>query len=42
MPTLHLGLPDDYVEHGDPALLLSLCGLDAAGIEKSIRERLAG
>ncbi|MBT2869028.1 1-deoxy-D-xylulose-5-phosphate synthase [Chromobacterium violaceum] len=42
VPTLHLGLPDDYVEHGDPALLLSLCGLDAAGIEKSIRERLAG
>ncbi|MCD4485481.1 1-deoxy-D-xylulose-5-phosphate synthase [Chromobacterium vaccinii] len=41
-PVLQLGLPDDYVEHGDPALLLSLCGLDAAGIEKSIRERLAG
>ncbi|AUH50800.1 1-deoxy-D-xylulose-5-phosphate synthase [Chromobacterium sp. ATCC 53434] len=40
-PVLQLGLPDDYVEHGDPALLLSLCGLDAAGIEKSIRERLA-
>ncbi|AVG17577.1 1-deoxy-D-xylulose-5-phosphate synthase [Chromobacterium vaccinii] len=42
VPVLQLGLPDDYVEHGDPALLLSLCGLDAAGIEKSIRERLAG
>ncbi|WP_046159052.1 1-deoxy-D-xylulose-5-phosphate synthase [Chromobacterium vaccinii] len=41
-PVLQLGLPDDYVEHGDPALLLSLCLLDAAGIEKSIRERLAG
>ncbi|MEN2425105.1 1-deoxy-D-xylulose-5-phosphate synthase [Chromobacterium vaccinii] len=41
-PVLQLGLPDDYVEHGDPALLLSLCGLDAAGIEKSIRKRLAG
>lgn len=42
VPVLQLGLPDDYVEHGDPALLLSLCGLHAAGIEKSIRERLAG
>ncbi|MEN6081086.1 1-deoxy-D-xylulose-5-phosphate synthase [Chromobacterium piscinae] len=42
IPALQLGLPDGYVEHGDPALLLSLCGLDAAGIEKSIRERLAG
>ncbi|MBX9349846.1 1-deoxy-D-xylulose-5-phosphate synthase [Chromobacterium vaccinii] len=42
IPALQLGLPDGYVEHGDPALLLSLCGLDAAGIEKSIRVRLAG
>lgn len=35
-PTLQLGLPDDYVEHGDPALLLADCGLNAAGIEASI------
>ncbi|OHX10427.1 1-deoxy-D-xylulose-5-phosphate synthase [Chromobacterium sphagni] len=42
VPVLQLGLPDDYVEHGDPALLLSLCGLDAPGIEASIRGRLAG
>ena len=41
-PVLQLGLPDDYVEHGDPALLLSKCGLDAAGIEASIRQRLGG
>ena len=39
-PTLHLGLPDLFIDHGDPALLLSACGLDAAGIEASIRERL--
>ena len=38
--TLQLGLPDDYVEHGDPALLLSGCGLDAAGIASSIYTRL--
>ena len=39
VPLLHLGLPDVFVEHGDPAKLLALCGLDAQGIERSIRER---
>ncbi|MEQ6290351.1 1-deoxy-D-xylulose-5-phosphate synthase [Vogesella sp. GCM10023246] len=39
---LALGLPDDYVEHGDPALLLAGCGLDADGIGRSIGARLAG
>jgi len=39
MPILHLGLPDVFVEHGDPAKLLALCGLDAQGIERSIRQR---
>ncbi|WP_427915386.1 1-deoxy-D-xylulose-5-phosphate synthase [Ramlibacter sp. MMS24-I3-19] len=38
-PVLHLGLPDTFIEHGDPAKLLSLQGLDAAGIEQSVRER---
>jgi hypothetical protein len=32
---LTLGLPDSFVEHGDPAKLLAQCGLDAAGIEQS-------
>lgn len=40
-PVLQLGLPDDYVEHGDPAGMLADCGLDAAGIERSVRQRLA-
>jgi 1-deoxy-D-xylulose-5-phosphate synthase len=35
-----LGLPDQFVEHGDPQLLLSECGLDAAGIVRAVRERL--
>ncbi|MGQ5524904.1 1-deoxy-D-xylulose-5-phosphate synthase [Chitinimonas sp. PSY-7] len=35
---LQLGLPDRYVDHGDPAKQLAECGLDAAGIETSIRE----
>jgi 1-deoxy-D-xylulose-5-phosphate synthase len=36
-PLLQLGLADEFIEHGDPAKLLSLQGLDAAGIEASIR-----
>ncbi|WP_350447683.1 1-deoxy-D-xylulose-5-phosphate synthase [Pseudomonas solani] len=41
LPMLHLGLPDYYVEHAKPAQMLAECGLDASGIEASIRERLA-
>lgn len=40
-PMMMLGLPDHFVEHGEPAKLLALCGLDAAGIEQSVRTRLA-
>ncbi|HEX5864410.1 MAG TPA: 1-deoxy-D-xylulose-5-phosphate synthase [Casimicrobiaceae bacterium] len=39
VPILHLGLPDAFIDHGDPALLLSQCGLDAKGIAASITER---
>ncbi|BCK86875.1 1-deoxy-D-xylulose-5-phosphate synthase [Sideroxyarcus emersonii] len=39
---LHLGLPDEFLEQGDPARMLADCGLDAAGIVRSIREKLAG
>jgi 1-deoxy-D-xylulose-5-phosphate synthase len=38
---LALGLPDRFIEHGDPALLLAACGLDAAGIEAATRQRFA-
>jgi 1-deoxy-D-xylulose-5-phosphate synthase len=38
MPVLQLGLPDAFIEHGDPAKLLALQGLDAAGIEASIKK----
>ena len=41
-PILQLGLPDQFIEHGDPAKLLALQGLDAAGIERSIRGRFGG
>jgi len=40
-PVLQLGLPDRFIEHGDPAKLLALQGLDARGIEASIRQRFA-
>ena len=39
VPMLQLGLPDEFVDHGDPAQLLSMLGLDAAGIEQSIQRR---
>ena len=40
-PLLHLGLPDRFIDHGDPSALLASVGLDAAGIERSIRARFA-
>jgi 1-deoxy-D-xylulose-5-phosphate synthase len=40
-PVLNLGLPDIFIEHGDPAKLLALQGLDATGIEASIQARFA-
>ena len=40
-PLLQLGLRDEFIAHGDPAKLLSLQGLDSAGIEASIRTRFA-
>ena len=39
IPLLQLGLPDAVVDHGDPAQLLSDCGLDAAGIARSVQAR---
>jgi 1-deoxy-D-xylulose-5-phosphate synthase len=38
-PLLQLGLPDTFIEHGDPAQLLAIQGLDATGIEASVRKR---
>jgi len=36
IPLLSLGLPDQFIEHGDPAKLMAMQGLDASGIEKAI------
>jgi 1-deoxy-D-xylulose-5-phosphate synthase len=42
VPVLQLGLPDRYVDHGDPALQLASCGLNKDGILASIRARMSG
>ena len=41
MPVLQLGLDDTFIEHGDPGRLLTLQGLDAAGIQASVARRFA-
>ncbi|RJG15356.1 1-deoxy-D-xylulose-5-phosphate synthase [Massilia cavernae] len=41
-PIMMLGLPDKFIDHGDPAALLAGVGLDAKGIAASIRQRFAG
>jgi 1-deoxy-D-xylulose-5-phosphate synthase len=41
LPLLSLGLPDRFIEHGDPVKLLAMQGLDGAGILASIHARLA-
>ncbi len=38
-PILHLGLPDEFIDHGDVAQLLAGVGLDADGIINSVRQR---
>ncbi|WP_336367243.1 1-deoxy-D-xylulose-5-phosphate synthase [Marinobacter sp. C2H3] len=39
-PLLQLGLPDQFIDQGKPAELLSACGLDADGILKRVQARL--
>ena len=38
-PVLQLGLPDEFIAHGDPAKLLSMLGLDTAGMVAAISAR---
>jgi 1-deoxy-D-xylulose-5-phosphate synthase len=37
---LQLGLPDQFIEQGDHAVLLKMCGLDRDGLVRSIRKIL--
>ncbi len=39
---LQLGIPDRFIDHGDPSVLTQECGLDASGIRQSIERKLAG
>jgi len=39
-PLLQLGLPDQFIDHGDAQQLRAKCGLDAAGIVGAVRQRL--
>ena len=41
IPLLHLGLPDRFIDHGDPASCWPHCGLDAAGIVAAVDARFA-
>jgi 1-deoxy-D-xylulose-5-phosphate synthase len=38
-PLLQLGLPDQFIEHGDYNLLMTKCGLDVGGVFNSIKQR---
>jgi 1-deoxy-D-xylulose-5-phosphate synthase len=40
VPVVQLGLPDVFVDHGDPVEQLALCGLDAEGIAASVRRAI--
>jgi 1-deoxy-D-xylulose-5-phosphate synthase len=42
IPTLTLGLPDSFIDHGDTAEMLADCGLHADGIAASIADKLKG
>ena len=39
-PLLQLGLPDQFIDHGDAQQLLAQCGLDGEGIAASVTQRL--
>jgi 1-deoxy-D-xylulose-5-phosphate synthase len=41
-PIQMLGLPDKFIDHGDPGVLLASVGLDAKGIAAAIRQRTGG
>lgn len=39
-PLLILGLPDEFIDHGEAGQLLALCGLDSVGILNSIQHHI--
>jgi len=41
VPVLQLGIPDRFIDHGDPASLIKECGLDGPGITASVQNRIS-
>ncbi|MGD8998934.1 MAG: 1-deoxy-D-xylulose-5-phosphate synthase [Granulosicoccaceae bacterium] len=41
VPLLQLGLPDEFIDHGDTKSLLAACGLDSGGIIRAVLERVS-
>lgn len=41
IPVLNLGLPDDFLDHGDPIAILAECGLDENGIVEACQRHPA-
>jgi 1-deoxy-D-xylulose-5-phosphate synthase len=41
VPVLQIGLPDRFIDHGDPGIQLAACGLNPEGIAAAVRARLA-
>ena len=41
VPVLQLGLPDIFIDQGDSSQMLADCGLDKAGIVRSVRARFS-
>jgi 1-deoxy-D-xylulose-5-phosphate synthase len=39
LPVLMLGIDDEFSSHGDPKILLKLCGLDQNGVIASIKQK---
>ena len=39
---LRLGIPDDFIDHGEQAELWSICGFDTAGILKAVKSMVVG
>jgi 1-deoxy-D-xylulose-5-phosphate synthase len=39
IPVLQLGLPDTFIDQGDPSQMLADCGLDGTSISRSVRAR---
>ena len=40
VPTLHLGLPDTYIDHASHQQQLAAAGLDSTGIQRAVEQRL--